>query len=113
MFSRISRFKSASIRSQRSGSDPFVLGCWSGGGGASSRARYARAPDRACSGVDGRAGWNVGVASGARGGMGDVEGEERKDAMAVSCVAERWRTRQVSWICRRAQMRPAVLRLIP
>jgi hypothetical protein len=108
MFSRISRFKSASIRSQRSGSIPLVFWRGSGGGGASSFAKYARAPGRACSGVVGGAAWNVGVASGGRGGMGDVAGDERNAAMAVSCVAESWRTRQVSWIWRRAQMRPEV-----
>ena len=37
-------------------------------------------------------------ARGVRGGTGDVDGEERKAAMDVICVAERWRTRQVSWI---------------
>jgi hypothetical protein len=58
--------------------------------------------------VDGGGGWNVGDARGARGGMGEVDGEERKAAMAVTCVADSWRTRQVSWIWRRAQTRLAV-----
>jgi len=92
---------------------PFVLTLWRGGGGALSCARYARAGGRFCGGVEGGAGWKVRDARGPRGGMGEVEGEERKAAMAVTWVAERWRTRQVSWICRRAQTRPDVWRLIP
>lgn len=74
----------------------------------SSWARYVRAPARFWRGVDGDGAWNARDARGARGGIGDVNGDERNAAMDVICVAESWRTRQASWIWRRAQMRPAV-----
>jgi len=50
--------------------------------------RYARAPARFLRGVDGGGGWKVMDARGPRGGVGEVEGEERNAAMAVTCVAE-------------------------
>ena len=64
-------FKSASTRSQRSGSMSFLLTflltLGRSGGGASSCARYARARGRFCGGVEGGAGWNMRDARNPRG----------------------------------------------
>ena len=67
-----------------------------------------RAHAKFWSGVDGGGARNAREARATREGIGDVNGDERNAAMDVIFVAESWRTRQVSWIWRRAQMRPAV-----
>lgn len=109
MFSRTSRRSSVSIFRLRSWSAPPRGLTRTRPGGSTGLSDAANAACTSAGGVFAGSGLKDGEASGSRGLVGAVCGEERKLASEVTCVGVSERTRQVSWICSRAQMRAAVL----